>query len=273
MSVRITGHTAHVETEFQVIDIYETEALGTMLFLDGHVQLSTIDERSYHEALVHIPLLCVPSPARALVVGGGDGGVIRELCRHSELQSIDMVEIDPGVIEACRQLLPSISNGAFDDPRVNLFVEDAFGFAKRSEAQYDLIVMDITDVYEDEEGELSERLFTDEFHLDCKKMLAPGGVLVTQADNHVFCPYSMQGILETMGNLFEKTGAYQALVPSFGGYSGFVWASKGTEVSRNKIDTARLAKLNLSSLNNTTLDLAFTQLEFAKGTPLGRVKA
>ena len=119
-------------------------------------------------------------------------------------------------------------------------------------------MVDSTDTYEEEEGEISEMLFTDEFYCDLRRILAPGGVVVTQADNNVFCPYSMEEILAMFGRVFPTVGAYQALVPSFGGFSGFVWASEGADVR------AEFApRVDLRYLNEATYALAFSELRFA----------
>ncbi len=226
-SLQIEMEPVHrLKTEFQTIDIVDSVCFGRMLLLDGHIQLTELDEHAYHEALVHVPLLNCPTRRRALVVGGGDGGVIRELCRHDSIEHIDMVEIDAGVIEACRTYMPFVSGGAFDDPRVHLHVADAFPFVKQEQSPYDLIVVDSTDTYEDEEGEISEMLFTRGFYEDLKRLLTPGGFVVTQSDNPVFCPYSQDEILATLGAVFTQTLAYQAVIPSFGGVSGYVAATE-----------------------------------------------
>jgi spermidine synthase len=256
--VAASAHILHRVSQFQVIDVYQTEAFGKMLFLDNHVQLAELDEAAYHEALVHIPLLSLHEPRRALVVGGGDGGVLREICRHASVRHIDIVEIDEQVILASKATMPQVSAGAFDDARVHLHVADAFGFLKTVAEPYDFIVMDVTDTYEGEDGELSERLFTAEFHRDCHAALAEGGMLVSQADNHVFCPFSLEEVLRTFGALFQKTGWYQALVPSFGGYSAFAWASKGAEVNTVWPNP----RLETQYLNSVTWALAFSPLPF-----------
>lgn len=257
MNVLTTAHLLHRETPFQTIDIYDTEVFGRALLLDGHIQLTEFDERAYHEALVQIPLHSIPNPQAALVVGGGDGGVIRELCRFG-VPHIDMVEIDSGVVEASREHLPFLSDGAFDDPRVHLHIADAFPFVKNAERRYDLIVIDATDVYEEEEGELSEMLFTSEFYRDCLNALTEGGMVVTQADNLVFCGYSLDAILEEFGKVFPTTGSYQALVPSFGGYSGYAYGSRGTTLRPDW----PASKVDLAYLNETTYRLALTPLRF-----------
>lgn len=223
--VAVKEHTFYQKTDFQEIDIYDTYAFGKVLLLDGHVQLAELDERCYHESLVHPAMLSVEAPRRALVVGGGDGGVLRELVKHATLETIDMVEIDKAVVEACKKHLPQVSDGAFDDPRVHLHIADAAGFLKDVDSPYDVIVMDVTDVYEEADESLSEQLFGDEFHRDCCNALSESGFLVTQADNPLFCPYSLDGILAMLERYFSEIGSYWALVPSFGGFSAFAWGS------------------------------------------------
>ncbi|MFQ3587630.1 MAG: polyamine aminopropyltransferase [Fimbriimonadaceae bacterium] len=218
-------------SNFQKIEILETPMFGKVLLLDGHIQLTELDEHVYHEALVQVPLVNLRQPTSALVVGGGDGGVIRELCRCPSLATIDMVEIDAEVVRASREVWPELSAGAFDDPRVRLYIADAFGFVKSTDGPYDLVVVDSTDVYEDDDESLSAMLFTDEFYRDLRRLLRPAGFVVTQADNLVFCPYSLNQILAMFGRVFPKYGSYFAVVPSFGGYSGYAWASVGAEIS------------------------------------------
>ena len=261
-NVLVTRSLCHLETKFQTIDILETEVFGRVLLLDGHIQLTEFDERAYHEGLVQIPLLSLPGATRALVIGGGDGGVIRELCRSKTITHVDMVEIDEGVVKASLEHLPSLSAGAFDDPRVHLHLEDAFAWVKKQSEPYDLIVVDSTDTYEDEEGEISEMLFTENFYQDLSRLLKPEGIVVTQADNLVFCPYSLEDISALFRKVFPHVASYQALVPSFGGYSGYCYASKG-KVLNPAVDAAEFGARDLAYLNPTTYALAFTKLRFA----------
>lgn len=232
MSVRVEQTLLSVQSDFQHIEIVDTQAFGKMMFLDGHIQLTELDEHVYHEALVHVPMLNLSEPKKALVIGGGDGGVLRELVKFRSLERIDMVEIDAAVIEASRSIWPELSDGAFEDPRVNLTIGDAFPFVQQSDQSYDLIVADSTDVYEEDDESLSERLFTDGFYRDCHRLLSNQGLLVTQADNLVFCPYSLEGILELFSPIFPVVGSFFAVIPSFGGYSGYAYASKSTHLKR-----------------------------------------
>jgi|CXWL01.1.fsa_nt_gi spermidine synthase len=259
--VEVSQRLADVQSPFQRIEILDTPAFGRMLLLDGHVQLAELDEFAYHEALVHIPLLSMESPQRALVVGGGDGAVVRELVKHPSLESIEMVEIDRLVFDTVSQHMPFLQGSAFSDPRVRLIIGDAFEFVQAATSGYDLIVMDATDVYEEEEGELSERLWTDEFYGDLARLLSPAGVLVTQADNLLFCPYSLADILATWGRIFAHVGSYHAIVPSFGGYSGFAWASHGTEVKPASREA--YAVLGCRYLTPETVASCFAPMPFA----------
>ncbi len=263
-SIEVREHLYSGKTEFQQIDIYDTECFGKLLTLDGHIQLSDLDEFAYHEALIHVPMLSIPDPRRALVIGGGDGGALRELCRWKSLETIEMVEIDGQVIEASKKWLPELSAGAFDDPRVKVNIADAFDFLVKIQEPYDFIVMDITDVYEEEEGELSESLMTAKFLGDVKKALKPTGLAVSQADNLVFCPYSLGSLSSALRAVFEKSGSYHALVPSFGGFSGFVWAGNQTEVVSS---WPGAGDLKLKYLNETTYRLAISRLPFMPNGP------
>lgn len=262
LDVEIRSVLARVETKFQTIEIVDTECFGKVLLLDGHVQLATLDERAYHEALVHIPMLSLDRPRRALVVGGGDGGVLRELVKHKGLEQIDMVEIDEGVIETCRRVLPEVCGGGFDDSRVKLHIADAFGFMKEVREPYDLMVLDITDVYEGEDGALSEQLFTAEFYQDCHRALASSGLLVTQADNHAFCPYSMESIFTALSPHFKGLGSYHAVVPSFGGFSAYVWGSDAAKVAASLPESGK--KLDLEYLSEATWAFSLQELPFAR---------
>lgn len=259
--VFVKSRLFHQQTRYQTIEIFDTEVYGKILTLDGHIQLTEFDEFAYHEALVQIPLLSLKNPKRVLVVGGGDGGVIRELCKLSEVEHIDMVEIDKGVIEACKKHLPTVNGGAFDDPRVHVHIADAFAFVKEGPEPYDLIVADSTDTYEDETGALSEMLFTQEFYEDCKAILSDDGLVVTQADNLVYCPYSMANILAMLRSVFPLTGRYHAVVPSFGGFSGFCWASKGAAIATSWEDL-RPERVALSYLTKELFDYGMKPLPF-----------
>ncbi|ARU41646.1 hypothetical protein CCB80_11040 [Armatimonadetes bacterium Uphvl-Ar1] len=259
MTVAISEHIVSATSPFQTIDIYQSTELGRMLFLDGHVQLAEFDEHAYHESFAHIPLSGMDKPQSALIVGGGDGALLRELCRHESFTTIHMVEIDEMVVDTCQTHYPELNNGAFQDPRATIFFEDAFAFVKNPPQKYDAIYIDATDVYEEEDGSLSEQLFTETFYQDCAKALTENGICVTQADNPVYCPYSAGPILTQFEKAFGKAGFYWCQVPSFGGYSGFVWGSPN-----HHPDPVRKlsANLQLKYLNDLNYALALSPIPF-----------
>lgn len=267
MTVKVKEVLADEQSPFQRIEVVESEEFGKFLLLDGHIQLTTFDEFAYHEALVQIPLLNLPQATSALVVGGGDGGVLRELCKSSALSEIEMVEIDEAVIRISREVLPTLSNGAFEDPRVKLQIGDAFPFVKSKKECYDLIVVDSTDTYEEETGEISEALFTQEFYQDCLRALKPGGIVVTQADNSVFCPYSLEEIRAAFAEVFPVVEDYFGIVPLFGGYSAFVVGTNGSTLHKRwedipSVNRPGTAAPSFRYLTPSTYDLAFNPPRF-----------
>lgn len=254
----VTSHVAACTSPYQQIDVFDTPALGRILTLDGHIQLSTLDEHAYHEALVQVPLLSIGEPRSALVIGGGDGGAMREILRHSSIERASMFELDQQVTDLCRTYLPSVSGGAFNDPRTSVSFGDALQLLPQCDQTFDLIVLDATDVYEGEDGSISHGLFLREFYAQCHRVLSTRGMLVTQADNFVFCPYSAEAALAELGSVFERTGVYRGLVPSFGGFSAYCWASNGAE-PLSEMPSSGLA---LRYLNPATWQLAFAEWGF-----------
>lgn len=252
---------ASVQSKFQLIEVYDTPALGRMLFLDKHVQLAEIDERAYHESLVHVPLLNMELPKRALVIGGGDGAVLREVLKHESVKLIDLVEIDSEVIEVSRRHLPFLNEGAFEDARVHVHIQDAFEFVQQKREPYDLIVVDCTDVYEEEDGALSEQLFTEPFYKKLLGMLSEQGFIISQADNFLFCPYSLDAIRASFSSVFPKIGDFFAVVPSFGGFSAFCWGSKGAEIAATWKETTRIVD-ELSYLTESAYNFGQSRLQF-----------
>ena len=259
-SVTVTEVLADVRSPFQRIEFVQTEAFGRMLLLDGHIQLTERDEAAYHEALVQVPALNLAKRERALVIGAGDGAVVRELLKAG-FGRVVMAEIDQDVIAASQMAWPELSAGAFQDERLELHLGDAFPFVKGLSETFDLIVVDSTDIYEEEEGELSEQLFTEGFYRDLERLLEPEGVLVTQADNPVFCPYSLEAVLATFGAVFGASGSYWSLVPSFGGYSAFAWGSKGRGLARRWADLS-VEKRAFGYLTPVRYDLGMSELPF-----------
>ena len=221
------------KTEHQRIVVFESAQFGRVMTLDGVVQVTERDNFIYHEMLTHVPLFAHGAAKRVLVIGGGDGGMAREALRHP-VDQVTMVEIDAGVVEFCKEYLPAISNGAFEDPRLDLQIGDGADFMRETDGGYDVIIVDSTDPVGP-----GEVLFTDHFYGHAKRALAPGGILVTQNGVPFMQGDELTGTLRAFGSLFRDAYAYVAPVPTYqGGFMAFGW---GTDSEARQVDLATLA--------------------------------
>lgn len=227
-TIEITKELYHQRSAYQDIAVYETRRLGRMLTLDGVVQLTEFDEFAYHEMMAHVPFYAYASgvPRRALVIGGGDGGVLRELSRHPELERLDICEIDAEVIAAARRFLPFTACG-FDDPRVKIHIADGSCFVAENRGCYDLIIVDSTDP-----GGPGEPLFGAEFYAGLKQALRPGGVIASQGESAYLWPDIVRRLNRLTGELFQYSGYASILVPTYpSGLIGTCVASDGGDVA------------------------------------------
>ena len=211
------------QSEHQRIDVFDSIDFGRILTLDGYIMLTERDEYIYHEMIVHVPMAVNPDAKSVLVVGGGDGGVVRELARYQTIESIDLVEIDQIVVDVCKQYIPATAC-AFDDKRVNIFFEDGLRYVRRYENLYDLIIVDSTDPFGPGEG-----LFTKEFYGSCYKALNECGILVSQHTPPFYSEdtQAMQRAHECIFELFPVRKVYQANIPTYpSGNMLFGFASK-----------------------------------------------
>lgn len=173
-SLRVNRHLYSKKSDYQQIDIYDTPEFGKVLTLDGNVMLTERDEFIYDEMITHVPMAVHPNVRDVLVIGAGDGGVVKELARYECIQSIDLVEMDEQVVNACRQYLPE-NACRLDDARVHIYFDNALRFIRRRHAQYDLIIVDSTDPFGPSEG-----YFTREFYGICYNALREDGIMVNQ---------------------------------------------------------------------------------------------
>ncbi|MBS5149704.1 MAG: polyamine aminopropyltransferase [Butyricicoccus pullicaecorum] len=235
LSIRVDRQLYTGKSEFQRIDVFESPEFGRFLTLDGYMMLTEKDEFIYHEMIVHVPLAVHPKVRRVLVIGAGDGGVIRELTRYPDIEHIDMVEIDPLVVTVSREYLPKTAC-SLDDPRVSIHYEDGLKFIRRCEALYDLIIVDSTDPFGPGEG-----LFTREFYGNCYKALKDDGIMVNQHESPFYqedaiaCQRAHKRIVES----FPISRVYQAHIPTYpSGHWLFGFASKKYHPLRD-LDEAR----------------------------------
>lgn len=222
-SIKINRHLVSEQSEFQKIDILESEEFGKILVLDGYLMLTEKDEYIYHEMITHVPLSVNPNIKRVLVIGGGDGGAVRELCRFKSIEHIDMVEIDRRVVELCREYIPQTSC-SLDDPRVQIHYEDGLKYVRGAENEYDLIIVDSTDPFGPGEG-----LFTKEFYGSCYKALTEDGILVNQHESTFYKEYAeaMKRAHSRIKCFFPIALVYQAHIPTYpSGHWLFGFASK-----------------------------------------------
>ena len=210
LTVKVKKQLCDIQSPFQHIEVFETVNLGHLLMLDGIVQLTSYDEFAYHEMMANLPFYaCAHTPKRALVIGGGDGGVLRELARHEELEAIDICEIDAEVIKAAKEFLPETACG-YEDKRVTLHVGDGSLFIAGHPDTYDIIIVDSTDP-----GGPGEPLFGEKFYADMKKALRKGGVIGTQAESYYLLPEIAQRVVKFGRTFFKSCGFAQINVPTY----------------------------------------------------------
>ncbi|MEM1313844.1 MAG: polyamine aminopropyltransferase [Pseudomonadota bacterium] len=210
------------ETEHQRLRVLQSDDFGRILTLDDVVQLTERDEFIYHEMLAHTPILAHGAAKRVLIIGGGDGGMAREVLRHRSVEHVTMVEIDAGVVEFSKKFFPGVSDGAFEDPRLDLVIADGAEFVRdESRGPYDVAIIDSTDPIGP-----GEVLFTDTFYGHAKRRLAPDGILVTQNGVPFLQGEELTNTLRAFRALFADATCYLATVPTYaGGPMAFGWGA------------------------------------------------
>ncbi|OGV38986.1 MAG: spermidine synthase [Lentisphaerae bacterium GWF2_45_14] len=213
------------KSKYQEIDVYRTKSCGTMLVLDGVIQATEFDESGYQEMLTHIPIFAHSNPERVLVIGGGDGGILREAAKHSSVKEIDICEIDEDVINVSKKFLPSMACG-FSDPRVSVHIMDGSEFIKNRQQYYDVIIVDSSDPVGP-----AETLFKHSFYEGMKTALRPGGMIATQAESIFFHKDIVKSLINIAKTLFPVYGYAVTLVPTYpGGNIGICIGSLGNDV-------------------------------------------
>lgn len=213
------------QTPFQKIVFLKNEVFGTILTLDGYVQVTERDEFMYHEMICHVPMAVNPGIKRVLIIGGGDGGTARETSRYKALEKIDMVEIDEAVVRACEKYMPQTASVYSSEPRLSLKFEDGLAFVKSAkDDSYDLIIVDSTDPYGP-----GGSLFTAEFYKDCYRILSDDGILVNQQEN-AFYDVEREEMIKAhrkIKEIFPIAEVYGFNIPSYeSGFWYFGFASK-----------------------------------------------
>ncbi|QQR89899.1 MAG: polyamine aminopropyltransferase [Myxococcales bacterium] len=235
LGLRVLKHVYHSQSKFQTIDIVDTEMYGRALALDGCFMTSDKEEFFYHESLVH-PVLCsAPCIEKVLIIGGGDGGTSREVLRYAEVQNVRLVEIDGEVVEACKEHMPHIGGSAWQDPRLDLRIEDGVAYVKQEQSGiYDIILLDSTDPIGPGVG-----LFNREFYAECKRLLKPHGVLALQSESPVMMPKGFASIQHNLRAVFPKVFPYFGPVPIYN--TGiWSWTYASAEATPHETNAARV---------------------------------
>lgn len=222
-SIKVKKHFYSETSPFQQIDFFESEEFGTFFTLDGLMMVNEKDEFVYHDMITHVAMATNPDIKRVLVIGGGDGGTVRELTRYPHIEKIDMVEIDEMVVRACEKYLP-ITSSQLTDPRVTLYFEDGLKFIHGKENTYDLILVDSTDPIGPGEG-----LFSEAFYNDCYAALSENGILINQHESPYYPSYAreMKRSHSKIKKIFPISQVYQFHMPTYpSGHWLFGFASK-----------------------------------------------
>lgn len=243
LNIKIKKTLFEGTSNYQKIKILESYDFGRMLVLDGIVNVTEKDEFIYHEMMVHVPLFTHPNPKRVLVIGGGDGGTVRELSKHPQVKQIDLVEIDPMVVDKCKKFLPSVSVG-FKDSRLKVFFDDGAQFVKNKENFYDVIIVDSPDPIG-----AGKKLFQKSFYNYCLTALRKDGLLAAQSETPTFeeeCKI-MKSMFIKLKRTFPIVRIFTAYVPSYSaGIWCFVLCSKKYDPSKD-FQEKRYKKLMLKN--------------------------
>ncbi len=216
LSLKVRKWLLRQKTAYQELIVAETSELGRLLALDGKVMLTEADEAFYHEMLVHPALISLDEPKTVAVIGGGDGGTVREVLRHPSVQKVFWVEIDEAVLSACRELLPSVHCGVFDDKKVQIVVAAGEKWMPNFSWEFDAIIVDSTDPIG-----VALPLFEPSFFNSCKRALKPNGILALQCGTPFYFQNELKMVWRNLRQVFEQVRLYLGFVPT---YPSGLWA-------------------------------------------------
>ncbi len=221
IGVEITDHLESVQGPFEKLDIYQTAQCGTMLVLDGAIQLTQWDNSAYHEMIAHVPLMTHPNPQRVLIIGGGDGGTLTEILKHPNISEIILCDIDEYVVKLSQKYFPEFAD-SFNDPRLTVVIGDGAEFIKNYSNYFDVIIVDASDP----EGPACV-LYCKKFYQDLYTALTQDGIIVAQAESPFFHTDLIKEWHARNQELFTHAGYYYALVPTYpSGVIGFTYCAK-----------------------------------------------
>ncbi len=259
-SVKVRRTLSSNRSAFQQIDLIETDFFGRTLVLDGLFMTSEGDEFFYHEMLVHPAMCAVAEPKHVLVIGGGDGGTIREVLSHPQVDRVVMVEIDGQVVDVCREFLPGIASH-FDDPRLELRIQDGVKWVAQAPDQtFDVVILDGSDPVGPAEG-----LFNDTFYADVRRILKPRGIFALQSESPVLQAEVFRDVQLALRALFADVRPYIGYVPIYGaGMWSWTLARPEGEVWPLNLDRLSAHASRLRYLNPGVCKAAFEMPNFIR---------
>ncbi|QCI20940.1 polyamine aminopropyltransferase [Buchnera aphidicola (Hyperomyzus lactucae)] len=234
-------------TTYHKVVIFQNSIFGKVMAIDDIVQTTEYDEFIYHEMLAHVPIFAHGEIKNVLIIGGGDGGILREVCKHRNIENITMVEIDINIINLCKKYFPNHSCNAYYDSRLKLIIDDGLNFVKKTREKFDLIISDSTDPIG-----CGKNLFRSEFYFNCKNCLNKNGIFVAQ--NGVFFLQKNETILtyKNLKKYFHDVKFYHANIPTYyGGMMIFAWGTDNIKSRKKDL------KILQSNIKNTKLALNY----------------
>ncbi len=256
------------ETPYQQYEVWDTPQFGKLFRLDGYFMTSERDEFFYHENLIHLPTITQTAPAHALVIGGGDGGSADELFKYPTMQEVVLVELDGKVVDIARKHLTCVHNGALDDPRLTLRIEDGLHYvrvvAPEERKKFDLIVLDLTDPIGP-----AEALYTEEFFQQCKALMTDQGAITLHLGAPVYQPERVAALLNRLRNVFANVRPHFHYIPLYGSLWGMACASDAIDPSQLDAKTvaSRISDRGIDQLqyyNAATHQAAFMYPNFLR---------
>ncbi|MGB6370726.1 MAG: polyamine aminopropyltransferase [Atribacterota bacterium] len=257
LKVRITKSLEKIKSEFQEIEVVESQSFGKILLIDGVIMLTEADEFCYHEMIAHVPLCVHTKAQKVLVIGGGDGGTVREILKHDNVNEVDVCEIDEKVIEISKRHFSYLAN-SFDDPKVKIYCEDGNKFIKAHKDEYDIIIVDSSDPIGP-----AEVLFRREFYEAMFRALKNDGIVVTQAESFFYHKKIIKSLFSFIKDIYPISEYYYTLVPTYpSGIIGFTFCSRKYHPIRDFNETETLKLNDLKYYNKEVHKASFALPNF-----------
>jgi len=257
LKIKITKSLEKVKSKFQEIEVVDSDAFGKILLINGIIMVTESDEFCYHEMIAHVPLCVHPKAQKVLVIGGGDGGTVREILKHDNIKEIEICEIDEKVIEVSKKHFPYLAN-SFDDPKVKIFCEDGNKFIKAHKNEYDIIIVDSSDPIGP-----AEVLFRREFYEAMYQALKHDGIVVTQAESFFYHRKIIKSLFSFIKKIYPISEYYYTLVPTYpSGVIGFMFCSKKYHPINDFNETEALKLTDLKYYNKEVHKASFALPNF-----------